>query len=137
MKNTVKIGICALATAGLGAGAVAMASGEGTPTRQQIRAESLLEGKVAGEPQQCIQLRRIRHTTVVDESTILYRVNSRELYRASFDVPCGGLDNDTTLITDTNSTQLCTGDQVRVVENPTGRDLSTCAISSFTPFSAP
>lgn len=137
MKSSTTFGLCGLAIAALGAAGVATAQGDGTPTRQQQRAASLLEGKIAGEPQQCIQLRRIANTTVVDESTVLYRVNSRELYRAGFDTPCPGLDDDTTLITDTNSTQLCVGDQVRVIENPTGRERSFCAISSFTPYTAP
>ncbi len=137
MKKRATIAIAGLAMAGLGAGAVAMSASDGTPTREQVRAAAMLEGKVPGEPQQCIQLRDIRNTTVVDESTILYQVNTRELYRADFDVPCGGLDNSTTLVTDTNSTQLCTGDQVRVLENPTGRERAFCAISRFTPYRTP
>ncbi len=136
MKKSIAFGICALAGASFGASAFAMAGDGERPTREQQRAERLLEGKTAGPAQQCIEPRRINNTTIVDESTVLYRVNSELLYRTQFAVPCSGLDNDSTLITDVNSTQLCAGDQVRVVENPTGRDLAMCALGEFVPYRA-
>lgn len=105
-------------------------------TRDEVRGMAMLEGKTPGAPQQCVQTERLNGSFVPDEGTILYRVNSQLIYRTEVDPPCPFLDEDRAIITRTNVTQLCEGDQFEVVDPRYGTEYGRCSFGAFVPYSA-
>ena len=110
---------------------------EREPTRAEQRAERLLAGKTAGEPQQCIRRDRLRNATVPNDETILYRQNSRLVYRTSIEGGCPGLTDDRSMgLHSISRSQVCEGDQIEVVDNQSGMQFGRCALGPFVPYRA-
>ena len=81
----------------------------------EARLDKLLAGRVAGTPVNCLNLRDIQGSQIIDKTAIVYRVGNK-LY---VNRPRGGayqLDDDDILVTKTIGTQLCRIDIVRLVE---------------------
>ncbi|MCA1748063.1 MAG: hypothetical protein ABR601_06650 [Parasphingopyxis sp.] len=106
------------------------------PTREQVRATAMLEGKTAGEAQNCVQTRDLNGSLVADEGTILYPVNTRLVYRTQIEPACPFLTDDRQIVTRTNSTQICEGDQFEVVDVQYGTEYGLCNFGAFVPFRA-
>ena len=72
-----------------------------------------LEGRVAGDPVRCINLRNVRSTRIIDDTAIVYDAGST-LYVTR---PRGGaesLDSWDILVTKLHSSQLCSIDTVHL-----------------------
>lgn len=124
-----------LGMVGAGAGAALAFDGANDGERAlpiDTRMDRLLAGKAPGPAERCIP-RRLQ-STVIDDSTILYRENMSTVYRTEIPGGCPGLDHDRTIVTRSNSTQLCVGDQIHVVDTQTGVDYGTCALGEFVPY---
>lgn len=115
------------------AGAAYTADGS-EPTRTQIRADAMLEGKTAGEPQRCIERRDLNGSLVPDGGAILYPVNSRLVYRTEIEPACPFLTDDRQIVTRANTTQFCQGDQFEVVDLQYGTEYGLCSFGEFVPF---
>jgi hypothetical protein len=81
----------------------------------EARLAKLLDGRVAGEPQDCIYLPTIRSSTIIDKTAIVYDAG-RTLW---VNRPRGGansLDDDDILVTDLHGggSSLCSIDVVRL-----------------------
>lgn len=73
----------------------------------------LLEGRVAGEPEDCITLHSVRNSQIIDNTAIVYRIGSTLWVNR----PEGGahsLDDDDVLLTKLHSSQLCSIDTVEL-----------------------
>ena len=73
----------------------------------------LLEGRVAGEPQDCIYLPRIRSSEIIDGTAIVYDAGSTIYVNR----PRNGaytLDDDDIMVTDVHGSTLCSIDIVRL-----------------------
>ena len=110
--------VAAVVKACAAAGAMAL-SGPAAVAKPKLSGEEqlakLLEGRVAGEPQDCISLSSARSSQIIDKTAIVYRVGSTLWVNR----PKGGaesLDDDDILVTKTIGSQLCSIDPVELRE---------------------
>ena len=129
--------LLSLAAIGLiGATAVAAKSAgqSGRAVKEAAALEKLLANKVAGKPQSCIQLNRIRSSQTISEKAIIYRISSNSCYVNTPRGGCTGLRDGRALITRIPTTQLCSGDIARVVDLTLGFEGPACTLGEFTPY---
>ena len=105
-------------------------------TREQVRAMAMLDGKTAGEARTCVQTRDLQGSLVPDEGTILFPINTQLVYRTQIEPDCPFLTDDRAIVTQTNATQLCEGDQFEVVDNQFDVQYGRCTFGAFVPFRA-
>ncbi|WP_066800913.1 DUF6491 family protein [Sphingomonas soli] len=123
----------------LGALALAGCAAQADPaqSRKQERAErelaKALEGRVAGEPTDCISSMGSNGPQIIDANTLLYRQGSR-VWRNDLDGGCPGLDPGDTLIIEVHGSQLCRRDMIRVREPGSSILGPSCSLGKFTPY---
>ena len=92
-----------------------------------------LEGRVAGEPVDCINLRSIRSSRIIDDTAIVYEVGNTIYVNR----PRSGqesLDSWDTMVTRTFGNQLCSIDTIKLVD-PGSRMLSGIVfLGDFVPY---
>ena len=104
--------------------------------RYDAKLSKALEGRVAGEPVRCIDMRSIRSSTIIDKTAIIYEVGNK-LY---LNRPAGGassLDSDDVLVTKTSSSQLCDIDIVRLIDRTNHFPTGFVNLGKFVPYSKP
>ncbi|CAN5359809.1 hypothetical protein BH10PSE13_BH10PSE13_13180 [soil metagenome] len=122
----------AFAAAGLLVAGSAQAA-QKTPAERLAKA---LEGRTAGPPVNCIQLRNIQSSQIIDNTAILYSVG-RTLY---VNTPTSGanfLDSMDIMVTDTHSPELCSIDIVRLVDSSSRMMSGTVGLGKFVPYTKP
>ena len=107
----------ALVAALIGGGAVAQAAQRAEPVNPKGEAKlaKALEGRVAGKPVDCLQLRSIQSSRIYDGTAIVYDVGST-LYVNRPAIGASSLSWDPVLVTDTHSSQLCSIDTVKLID---------------------
>ena len=120
--------------AALGAAVMSVAAGAASLS-PQARLDKLLEGRVAGKPVSCINLRDIQGSEIIDNTAIVYRVGSK-LY---VNRPRGAtqLDSDDILVTKTIGSQLCRIDVVRLVDRNARFTTGVVSLEDFVPYTKP
>ncbi|MGN7160444.1 hypothetical protein [Sphingomonas sp. SAFR-052] len=112
-----------------------------TPAVAQERAAAgeralarIVEGRTAGKPVDCINLRDIRSSEIVPDVGIVYRMNNGTLM---VNRPEGApiLDRDDILVTRTIGTQLCRIDIVNLVDRNARMPNGSLALNDFVPYS--
>ena len=103
--------------ASLVAAAAVMSIAPAADARHRVAPEEklarLLEGRVAGEPQDCIYLPRIRSSEIIDGTAIVYDAGST-IYVNRPDSGASTLDDDDIMVTDVHGSSLCRIDIVRL-----------------------
>lgn len=100
------------------------------PEAQLARA---VEGRVAGKPVDCINLRNIRSSKIINDTAIVYDagnvvyVNRPRAGRES-------LDQWDTLVTKTHSSQLCSIDVVHLYDTSSRMNTGTVFLGEFVPY---
>lgn len=92
-----------------------------------------LEGRVAGEPVDCINLRNVRSTEIVDRTAILYDTG-RTVY---VNRPRGGadsLDRWDALVTRNYDSRLCSIDTVRLYDTGSRFERGFVFLGDFVPY---
>jgi hypothetical protein len=111
----------------------AAAATAATPVDREAELARALEGRVAGDPVDCIDLNRVRSTRVINDTAILYDAG-RTIY---VNRPRGGadtLDRWDTLVTRLHSQRLCSIDTVQMID-PNSRMLSGIVfLGEFVPY---
>ena len=103
-------------------------------TRAAAELARALEGRVAGKPVDCLNLRDIRSTQIIDRTAILYETNGGTLY---VNTPEGGaqsLDKWDILVTDTHSSRLCDIDIVRLIDSGSHFQTGFVNLGEFVPY---
>jgi len=118
------------AVAVLGAAGTALAGERKTPEQ---RLEKALEGRVAGEPVNCIYMPSITDATVYDNTAIVYR-SGRTLYVNRPDSGASSLDSGDVMVTDTHSSQLCDIDVVRMHDQTSHFYSGSVFLGQFVPY---
>lgn len=93
----------------------------------------LLEGRVAGEPQDCIRLASARGSEVIDGTAIVYRIGSTLWVNR----PEGGaesLDDDDILVTRLSTGQLCSIDTVELRDRSSRMYSGFVSLGKFVPY---
>jgi hypothetical protein len=125
-----------LTSLALGAALIAAPATALSPKAQakaEARLAKVLEGRTAGKPVNCINLRDIQSTEIIDGTAIVYRTSSRRLY---LNRPVGGtsLDSDDILVTNTYGSQLCSIDTVRLVNRVAQFPRGFVSLGEFVPY---
>jgi len=132
-----------LAKSTLIAGCLGLIAGAGIAsahTSDNLRAEAklakALEGRIAGAPVDCIQLRDIQSSRIFDGTAILYDTGDT-LYLNRPTSGASWLNNSDVLVTDTHSSQLCSIDIVRLFDNASHMPNGSVGLGKFVPYTKP
>ena len=119
-----------LIAASLVVGAAAAPAAPRDPERELARA---IEGRVAGEPVDCIQLNRVRGSRIIPDTAIIYEVGNT-LYVNRPRAGAEGMDRWDTLVTRTFGSQLCSIDTVQLVDMQSGFMNGIVFLGEFVPY---
>lgn len=129
--NVLRTSITAFAL--LLAGSVVQAA----PADPEAQIAKALDGRVAGQPVDCIMLRNIRSSQIVDRTAVLYTMNGGTIYLARPTSGAPFLRRDLALITDTHSPQLCGVDIVRLYDTSSRFEAGSIGLGKFVPYEKP
>ena len=93
-----------------------------------------VEGRVAGAPVDCLNLRDIQSTRIIDGTAIVYETLNRTLY---INRPASGaafLRWGLALVTDTHTSQLCSIDTVRLLDTGSRSEAGSVGLGKFVPY---
>ena len=102
--------------------------------RAQAELAKEIEGRTAGEPVKCLNLRDIRSTRIIDRTAIIYETTGGVIY---VNTPKGGassLDKWDVLVTDTHSSQLCDIDVVKLYDASSRMSSGFVNLGRFVPY---
>ncbi len=102
----------------------------------EVRLARALEGRVAGKPVDCIQLRSIRSSRIIDDTAILYDTGGT-LYVNRPRAGRESLDQWDTLVTRTHSSQLCSIDVVHLYDTGSRMQTGSVFLGEFVPYRKP
>ncbi len=121
-----------LAAAALLAAPSAYADESTAPTKGEIKLAKMLEGRVAGEPQNCIRTLPNLKLTMIDETALVYK-SGRTLY---VNIPSdpGAIDNDDTLVTRRFGSRLCNTTIVTTIDRFHGGYTGNIFLGQFVPY---
>ena len=124
-----------LIIAAAGAACASSAFSEPRTFKADAKLSKALAGKVAGPPVRCLPPARTNGMTIIDDNTILFRRNSKLVYRNDPPGGCHPLAHGRfSLVTRTMGSGLCRGDIAQVVDNMTGMPAGACALGDFVPY---
>lgn len=116
--------------AGVAVASPAQADQRRSPEQQLERA---LEGRVPGEPVNCVSLRSVRNSRIIDGTAILFDAGSTiYLNRPRFGAE--SLDRDDTQIVRSFGGQLCSIDTIRMVDPVSGMFRGSVFLGEFVPY---
>ena len=117
--------------------AAAIAAAPAATAREKLAPEDqlakLLEGRIAGEPQDCISLSTARSSQIIEKTAIVYKVGSTYWVNR----PKGGaesLDDDDILVTKTTGSQLCSIDAVELRDRTSHMYAGFVSLGKFVPY---
>lgn len=119
----------------LAAGLVAIASTAQSSPRHdpEARLARALEGRVAGEPVDCIRLHNVRSSTIIDNQAIVFDTGAT-IYVNRPRAGRESLDHWDTLVTRPFGSRLCSIDTVRLVDSTTRMETGTVFLGEFVPY---
>lgn len=83
----------------------------------------------------CIPLRQVNSSRIVDQTAIIYRINSRKLYvNQPADGRCTGLRENRAIVTRLATGNLCSVDIIRIIDPPTRMEYGSCPLGIFTEY---
>lgn len=96
------------------------------------RLAKILEGRVAGEPVNCIPLHRTRNTQIIDKTAIVYDAGS--VIYVNRPENANQLDDNDVMVHRTSLSQLCNVDIVSTRENTHWFYTGSIALGEFVPY---
>lgn len=126
--------LASLLAAALVATAIVPAQATARAERGEARLAKLLDGREAGKPVDCIQLRSVSSTEIVDGTAIVYRVGSK-LYVNRPDIGASSLRRDDVLLFTNHDSRLCSVDSVKLLDNGSHFQKGFVGLSKFVPYS--
>lgn len=116
--------------------ALLAAPAQGRNADPEARLAREIHGRVAGEPVDCLSLRRIRSSRIIDRTAIVYDVGGT-IYVNRPRSGAESLDRWDTLVTDTHSSQLCNIDVVKLYDASIGMQTGFVFLGEFVPYRKP
>ena len=104
---------------------------------QEEKLAKALEGRIAGEPVDCIMQRNIRTSRIFDRIAILYEMNNGTYYLNRPKSGASSLSWGDVLVTDTHSNQLCSIDIVKLYDSSTRMQSGFVGLDKFVPYTKP
>ncbi|HYD13083.1 MAG TPA: hypothetical protein VEC11_09565 [Allosphingosinicella sp.] len=103
------------------------------PQDREAELARALQGRVAGEPVQCIDLHRIRSSRIITDTAILYDAGS-VIYVNRPENGADQLNQWDTMVTRTPSTRLCNVDTVTMVDRASRNFTGVVFLGEFVPY---
>jgi hypothetical protein len=111
------------------------ASAKARTAEQAARLAAVLQGRVAGPPQDCVDQRSFDNQEPFGNSAILFSGGPGDVvYLNRPRGGCVGLDLGRAIKTRTPTTRLCRGDVVTVFDPASGMAVGGCSLGEFTPY---
>ncbi len=101
-----------------------------TPDAQYKKA---LEGRVAGQPVDCISLSQANNSQIIDGKAIIYKIGATWFVN-ELRGNAAGLDDNDVLVTNTVTNRLCSTDSIRLVDRFTGVQTGFVLLGPFVPY---
>lgn len=120
----------------LAAAAFAAAPALAQQAPDQDPLQKAVAGRVAGAPVNCIPLRSIRSSKIIDGRAIIYEVGST-LYVNTPRAGASDLRHDPILVTNTHSSQLCSIDTVKLIDRGSQFSRGFVSLGEFVPYTKP
>ncbi len=121
------------------AAALALTSGCATTGQStadgEARLAAMLEGRVAGEPQSCINATLSNRLEVIDRTAVVYDAGST-IYVARPENP-ESLDASDVLVIDRFGSRICKQDVIRTLDRTLGFTTGAVFLGDFVPYSRP
>jgi hypothetical protein len=133
IRNATKLAIVAAAGALMLAGGAADARPRLTGEEQLAK---LLDGRVAGEPVNCISMPNVQSSRVIDKTAIVYGSGST-LYVQRPRSGAETLDSDDILVTQLTTSQLCSIDTVQLRDRNGYFWRGFVGLDKFVPYTKP
>lgn len=114
--------------------ASAPAQSEPRESRAEAKLAHSLEGRTAGEPVDCLNLRDIRSSRIIDRTAILYETGGGTLYVNRPRAGAESLDGWDVLVTRTHGSRLCSIDVVQLYDRGARMQTGVVFLSEFVPY---
>ena len=119
--------------------------GMGTPllaqsvqvSRGEEQLAKIVANRVPGEPVNCIRLRNIRSSRVLDRTAIVYEGPGDRLYVNRPEAGAQTLRSDDILLTKTSTDELCSVDIVRLIDQGPRFEHGFVSLGKFVPYDRP
>lgn len=96
-----------------------------------------IAGRTAGKPVDCISLRNIRSSRIIDRTAIVYEMNNGTIYVNRPKIGAESLDWTDVMITDTYTSQLCSIDTVKLYDTGIRMTTGWVGLNEFVPYPRP
>lgn len=126
-----------VAAALLGTSATAIAAKEQDNSKNEAKLTAAIGNRIAGAPVDCIYLRDIRSTQIIDRTAIVYDVGGGKLYVNRPSIGAESLDDDDILVSKTHSAQLCSIDTIDLIDRGSRMRSGFVGLGKFVPYSRP
>jgi hypothetical protein len=113
--------------------ALAGAAASAKPADYEAELAHRLQGRVAGDPVQCIDLHRVRSSQIINHTAIVYDAGS-VIYVNRPDNGANTLNRNDTMVTHLPTTQLCNVDTVRMIDRMSGTFIGVVFLGDFIPY---
>ena len=122
-----------IAAALVGTSAAAIAA---TPdnSKNEAKLAAALAGRVAGKPVDCINLRDVRSSQIIDRTAIVYDTGGGKLYVNRPRMAADSLDSDDILVTKTIGTDLCSLDTINLIDRASRFSHGFVGLGEFVPY---
>lgn len=94
-------------------------------------------GRTAGKPVDCILLRNIRSSRIIDGTAIVYEMNNGVFYVNRPRSGAESLNWTNVLVTDTHSSQLCSIDTVKLYDTGVRMTTGWVGLGDYVPYTKP
>jgi hypothetical protein len=132
MRNAVRLLLGSLLIAGAAAGA-----GAAPRLDPEASLAKALNGRTAGAPVDCLNLRDIRSSRIIDRTAILYETNGGTIYLNRPDAGRESLDSWDVLVTRTHMNRLCSIDVVDLYDSGARMRTGAVFLGEFVPYRKP
>ncbi|MEZ5680688.1 MAG: hypothetical protein R3E14_05265 [Erythrobacter sp.] len=116
--------------------ALAEEHGDASMSKGEAKLAKMLEGRVAGDPANCIRTFGSRNITQIDDTALVYR-DGRTIWVNRTHNPESIDDSDVMVIQRFSGTSLCRTDQVRLVDRHMGMLTGVLFLDDFIPYRMP
>ena len=117
----------------LGASATALAADRDN-SKNEAKLAAAIAGRVAGKPVDCINLRDVRSSQIIDGTAIVYDTGGGKLYVNRPRTAADWLDSDDILVTKTYGSDLCSLDTVSLVDRGARMQRGFVGLGQFVPY---
>lgn len=114
--------------------AAAVGDAQTTVERGEAKLAKLLAGRTPGKPVDCLSLRTLGSSEIVEDTAIVYGSGRTIYVNRLGEGTSWSIDDDDILVTDTRGSQLCSIDTVRLVDRTSQRPSGFVSLGKFVPY---